>query len=185
MKSPETASSDDLAEQRELHRREREALRIANLPDDQRDAAIDLEAAAQAAYQNTRQRQRPNIPPASASRHMDDVWPGKTLFCPVQGCPRSKGGQGFKTKGELIRHGITHQTPGYMCPFCPDRDHKYPRPDNLKRYDYSAPCKSLELILDSHVRVFHPYLKEDDPQLQAALALRLPVQHARFNKKLY
>jgi hypothetical protein len=129
----ETGSSDDLAEQRELHRREREALRIANLPDDQRDAAIDLEAAAQAAYQNTRQRQRPNIPPASAIRQMDDVWPGKPLFCPVHGCPRSNGGQGFKTKSELIRHGIVHQSPGYVCPFCPDRDHKYPRPDNLKR----------------------------------------------------
>lgn len=34
----------------------------------------------------------------------------------------------------MIRHGLVHQSPGYVCPFCPDREHKYPRPDNLQRY---------------------------------------------------
>ena len=55
-------------------------------------------------------------------------------YCPVAGCPRSEGGKGFKRKNEMIRHGLVHQSPGYVCPFCPDREHKYPRPDNLQRY---------------------------------------------------
>jgi hypothetical protein len=33
----------------------------------------------------------------------------------------------------MIRHGLVHESPGYVCPFCPDRDHRYPRPDNLQR----------------------------------------------------
>lgn len=55
-------------------------------------------------------------------------------YCPVSTCPRSEGGKGFKRKNEMIRHGLVHDSPGYVCPFCPDRDHKYPRPDNLQRY---------------------------------------------------
>jgi hypothetical protein len=54
-------------------------------------------------------------------------------FCPVKGCNRSEGGKGFKRKNEMIRHGLVHESPGYVCPFCPDREHKYPRPDNLQR----------------------------------------------------
>ncbi len=54
-------------------------------------------------------------------------------YCPVAGCPRSEGGKGFKRKNEMIRHGLVHDSPGYVCPFCPDREHKYPRPDNLQR----------------------------------------------------
>lgn len=54
-------------------------------------------------------------------------------YCPVQGCPRSEGGKGFKRKNEMIRHGLVHDSPGYICPFCPDREHRYPRPDNLQR----------------------------------------------------
>ncbi|KAL2164392.1 hypothetical protein VTH06DRAFT_3608 [Thermothelomyces fergusii] len=54
-------------------------------------------------------------------------------YCPVPGCPRGQGGKGFKRKNEMIRHGLVHNSPGYICPFCPDRDHKYPRPDNLQR----------------------------------------------------
>ena len=54
-------------------------------------------------------------------------------YCPVPGCPRSEGGKGFKRKNEMIRHGLVHQSPGYICPFCSDREHKYPRPDNLQR----------------------------------------------------
>lgn len=55
-------------------------------------------------------------------------------YCPVRGCPRAEGGKGFKRKNEMIRHGLVHESPGYVCPFCPDREHKYPRPDNLQRY---------------------------------------------------
>ncbi|KND92852.1 hypothetical protein TOPH_02559 [Tolypocladium ophioglossoides CBS 100239] len=62
-------------------------------------------------------------------------------YCPVKGCLRSEGGKGFKRKNEMIRHGLVHDSPGYVCPFCPDREHKYPRPDNLQR------CASLVPIL--------------------------------------
>lgn len=54
-------------------------------------------------------------------------------YCSVKGCPRSEAGKGFKRKNEMIRHGLVHASPGYVCPFCPDREHKYPRPDNLQR----------------------------------------------------
>ncbi|KAF9698824.1 hypothetical protein EKO04_003135 [Ascochyta lentis] len=77
-------------------------------------------------------------------------------YCPVKGCPRSEGGKGFKRKNEMIRHGLVHQSPGYVCPFCPDREHKYPRPDNLQR----------------HVRVHHVDKDKDDPQLRDVLAQR-------------
>ncbi|KKK15710.1 hypothetical protein AOCH_007538, partial [Aspergillus ochraceoroseus] len=53
-------------------------------------------------------------------------------FCPIEGCSRGPGGKGFKRKNEMIRHGLVHNSPGYVCPFCPDQQHKYPRPDNLQ-----------------------------------------------------
>ncbi|KAF2476471.1 uncharacterized protein BDR25DRAFT_210733 [Lindgomyces ingoldianus] len=77
-------------------------------------------------------------------------------YCPVAGCSRGEGGKGFKRKNEMIRHGLVHASPGYVCPFCPDREHKYPRPDNLQR----------------HVRVHHVDKDKDDPQLREVLAQR-------------
>jgi len=77
-------------------------------------------------------------------------------YCPVKECPRGEGGKGFKRKNEMIRHGLVHQSPGYVCPFCPDREHKYPRPDNLQR----------------HVRVHHMDKDKDDAQLRDVLAQR-------------
>ncbi|KGQ02759.1 Transcriptional regulator prz1 [Beauveria bassiana D1-5] len=77
-------------------------------------------------------------------------------YCPVKGCPRSEGGKGFKRKNEMIRHGLVHDSPGYVCPFCPDREHKYPRPDNLQR----------------HVRVHHLEKDKDDPLLREVLSQR-------------
>ncbi|KAH6604092.1 meiosis mei2 [Trichoderma cornu-damae] len=77
-------------------------------------------------------------------------------YCPVQGCPRAEGGRGFKRKNEMIRHGLVHNSPGYVCPFCEDREHKYPRPDNLQR----------------HVRVHHMDKNKDDPRLRHVLAQR-------------
>ncbi|KAF7541055.1 hypothetical protein G7Z17_g12053 [Cylindrodendrum hubeiense] len=35
-------------------------------------------------------------------------------YCSVQGCPRSEGGKGFKRKNEMIRHGLVHDSPGYV-----------------------------------------------------------------------
>ncbi|KAI1816021.1 hypothetical protein GGS20DRAFT_279697 [Poronia punctata] len=77
-------------------------------------------------------------------------------YCPVKGCPRSEGGKGFKRKNEMIRHGLVHDSPGYVCPFCPEREHKYPRPDNLQR----------------HVRVHHTDKDKDDPLLRDVLSQR-------------
>jgi hypothetical protein len=33
----------------------------------------------------------------------------------------------------MIRYGMVHESPGYVCPYYVDREHKYPRPDNLQR----------------------------------------------------
>ncbi|KAF4626082.1 hypothetical protein G7Y89_g12082 [Cudoniella acicularis] len=35
-------------------------------------------------------------------------------YCSVKGCPRSEGGKGFKRKNEMIRHGLVHDSPGYV-----------------------------------------------------------------------
>ncbi|PGH23251.1 hypothetical protein AJ80_02667 [Polytolypa hystricis UAMH7299] len=80
----------------------------------------------------------------------------RPYYCPMKGCPRAEGGKGFKRKNEMIRHGLVHDSPGYVCPFCPDQQHCYPRPDNLQR----------------HVRVHHVDKDRDDPQLRRVLAQR-------------
>lgn len=67
-------------------------------------------------------------------------------YCPVKGCPRSETGKGFKRKNEMIRHGLVHDSPGYVCPFCPDREHRYPRPDNLQRYVSSNPIATSQRV---------------------------------------
>ncbi|PLB45151.1 hypothetical protein P170DRAFT_450157 [Aspergillus steynii IBT 23096] len=77
-------------------------------------------------------------------------------FCAIEGCARGPGGKGFKRKNEMIRHGLVHNSPGYVCPFCPDQQHKYPRPDNLQR----------------HVRVHHVDKSKDDPALRQVLSQR-------------
>ncbi|KAL4935079.1 hypothetical protein BDV06DRAFT_138648 [Aspergillus oleicola] len=87
-------------------------------------------------------------------------------FCPIEGCRRGPGGKGFKRKNEMIRHGLVHNCPGYVCPFCPDQQHKYPRPDNLHR----------------HVRVHHPDKSKDDPALRHVLTQR-PEQSGRRTRR--
>ncbi|PVH83786.1 hypothetical protein DL98DRAFT_652239 [Cadophora sp. DSE1049] len=87
-------------------------------------------------------------------------------YCLVKGCPRSEGGKGFKRKNEMIRHGLVHDSPGYVCPFCPDREHKYPRPDALHR----------------HVRVHHVDKDRDDAQLREVLSQR-PEGPSRGRRK--
>jgi hypothetical protein len=110
--------------------------------------------------------------------HMNVHSNTRTHFCPVKGCPRGPGGQGFKRKNEMIRwvndrkiqilknsilipflcrHGLVHTSPGYICPFCPDQQHKYPRPDNLQR----------------HVRQHHTERDRDDPVLRDVLSQRI------------
>ncbi|KAJ5557679.1 hypothetical protein N7513_003265 [Penicillium frequentans] len=87
------------------------------------------------------------------SSHANVHSSNRPYFCPVEGCPRSVGGNGFKRRNEMMRHDLVHNSPGYVCPFCPDQ-HKYPRPDNLQR----------------HVRVHHVDKSKDDPILRQVLA---------------
>lgn len=97
-------------------------------------------------------------------------------YCPVKGCSRSEGGKGFKRKNEMIRHGLVHESPGYVCPFCPDREHKYPRPDNLQRFvagpQTGYQLRNLMLIALRHVRVHHPDKDKDDALLRDVLSQR-------------
>jgi hypothetical protein len=116
--------------------------------------------------------------------HMNVHSSARPHYCPVKGCPRSEGGKGFKRKNEMIRHGLVHDSPGYVCPYCPDREHKYPRPDNLQRYVTLQVQVGILLYLrrtlsfnidygiHRHVRVHHPDKDKDDPQLRDVLAQR-------------
>ena len=74
-------------------------------------------------------------------------------YCPVPGCPRGEPGRGFKRKNEMIRHGLVHDSPGYVCPFCAEREHKYPRPDNLQRY-----ARVLDLISEEKLTLSGMYV---------------------------
>lgn len=95
-------------------------------------------------------------------------------YCPVPSCPRSESGRGFKRKNEMIRHGLVHDSPGYVCPFCPEREHKYPRPDNLQRL-VSLRSRRIRpwLIWNRHVRGNHLDKDMNDPELREVLSQRL------------
>jgi len=73
-----------------------------------------------------------------SSSHANVHSQNRPHYCPVKDCGRSEGGKGFKRKNEMIRHGLVHRSPGYICPFCPEREHKYPRPDNLQRWAWTS-----------------------------------------------
>lgn len=99
----------------------------------------------------------------------------RPYFCQVPGCDRGAGGKGFKRKNELKRHGLVHESPGYICPYCPEREHKYPRPDNLQRYVVLGVMCSREVWTDTiyrHVRMHHEHEPKDDPKLRAVLEQR-------------
>lgn len=77
----------------------------------------------------------------------------------------------------MIRHGLVHDSPGYVCPFCPDREHKYPRPDNLQRWVVALltirrPYANPKGFSIRHVRVHHVGKDKDDAQLREVLAQR-------------
>ncbi|KAL9047959.1 MAG: hypothetical protein Q9162_007900 [Coniocarpon cinnabarinum] len=81
----------------------------------------------------------------------------RPYFCPRKDCPRSQPGKGFKRKNEMLRHGLVHDSPGYVCPFCsPEKEHRYPRPDNLQR----------------HVKMHHEDVDTEDPRLREVLGQR-------------
>ncbi len=71
----------------------------------------------------------------------------------------------------MIRHSLVHQSPGYICPFCPEREHKYPRPENLQRYKPFKVSRGIAAdSLPRHVRVNHTDKDTNDPQLRDVLS---------------
>ncbi|KAL4820493.1 hypothetical protein BDW67DRAFT_95799 [Aspergillus spinulosporus] len=72
-------------------------------------------------------------PPFATQYLLDVHLQDKPHFCPVEGCPHGPGGKGFKRKREMIRHGVVHESPGYVCPFCHNSWHRYSQPDSLLR----------------------------------------------------
>lgn len=112
-----------------------------------------------------------------SSSHANVHSQNRPHYCPVKGCSRGEGGKGFKRKNEMIRHGLVHDSPGYVCPFCPDREHKYPRPDNLQRWVVALltirrPYANPKGFSIRHVRVHHVGKDKDDAQLREVLAQR-------------
>lgn len=121
----------------------------------------------------------------------------RPYYCHVPSCSRSEGGKGFKRKNEMIRHGLVHESPGYICPFCPGREHKYPRPDNLKRYSFVDSVLAMSLTYTAllalptyitneearHVRIHHADKDKDDPVLRGVLSQR-PDGHTQTEATL-
>ena len=90
----------------------------------------------------------------------------RPYFCPRKDCPRSLPGKGFKRKNEMLRHGLVHDSPGYVCPFCsPEKEHRYPRPDNLQR----------------HVKMHHEDTDPEDARLKEVLGQRRTVTGGSAN----
>ena len=99
----------------------------------------------------------------------------RRYYCAVSGCARSEG-TGFKSRNELIRHVTVHGTPGYICPYCPEREHKYPRPDDLQRYTFSQSVEKHNTYFFfncRHVRVNHVDVDMNDPKLREVLAQKI------------
>jgi hypothetical protein len=67
----------------------------------------------------------------------------------------------------MIRHGIIHESPGYVCPFCPDREHKYPRPDNLQR----SVIRRLNVSMKGYANTFHEDMFASTIQRKTAMIL--------------
>ncbi|KAK4072815.1 transcriptional regulator family: C2H2 zinc finger [Purpureocillium lilacinum] len=77
--------------------------------------------------------------------------PTYTWHCSVPGCSES-----FKRKSDMDRHGRSHDSPRYRCPYCIEIDHPYARLDNLLR----------------HVQNKHPNIRKDDTVLLQVLSPR-------------
>ena len=74
----------------------------------------------------------------------------------------------------MIRHGFDHESL-YRSIF-PEREHRYPRPDNLQRYAYFSNCGEVLCFNCStyrHVIVNHMDKDANDPQLREVLAQRI------------
>ena len=66
--------------------------------------------------------------------HAETHSPPRPYFCAVKGCPRGEGGKGFMHKADMIRHGLVHDRPEFVCPWCSGRQQRYTRRDNLMRF---------------------------------------------------
>ncbi|KAK8202805.1 ankyrin repeat-containing domain protein [Phyllosticta capitalensis] len=79
----------------------------------------------------------------------------RLYYCSGPGRPQREEGEEFNCEDEVIQLGLEHDSPSHVCPFCTEQDHRYLRPDNLKR----------------HVRGHHVGVDENDPHLRKALFL--------------
>ncbi|KAF1842060.1 uncharacterized protein K460DRAFT_178202 [Cucurbitaria berberidis CBS 394.84] len=164
----------NIRDQRENDQREREAARIAALPINEQGAAIEAEVREQNEYDIAEQlsaprRLPPHLPPGGSGDFRCD-YPGcnaapfQTQYIlnshanvhtsQGQDIPEAKAREGSKRKSEMLRYEPIHRAPGYVCPFCPDSEHRYPRPDSLYR----------------HVRAHHVDKDVNDSQLRNVLA---------------
>lgn len=102
--------------------------------------------------------------------HMSYNCKSRPHFCPIQSCPRARGGRGFRRKNEVLRHGLVHASPGYICPFCPSNElqHRYPRAHNLQR----------------HLRIHHRDIAQEDPDLWEILRLNLRAEEVASKSRL-
>ena len=73
----------------------------------------------------------------------------------------------------MIRHGLVHQSPGYICPYCPEREHKYPRPDNLQRSATPRhpprPGSEANLLLDTFESTIPPKIRTMPNSVKSSL----------------
>ena len=129
---------------------------INDLPAEARETEILTEDERIRDYEHRRTTLMARVPKAPEdginltkdSSHTKSHWPNRPYYCSVSWCPRSEGGgKGFKRKNEMISHGFLHESPGYLCPFCPELEHKYPRLDSLQRYTVTLSVENSSAYL--------------------------------------
>ncbi|KAH6889367.1 hypothetical protein B0T10DRAFT_487861 [Thelonectria olida] len=91
--------------------------------------------------------------------------------CSVIGCVRWEQGNGFRTKNELILHGLFHDSRGLRCPFCPNQGLEHSTPDEFIR----------------HLKNCHAFEDEDVPGVKELLVEGLSgrLKYSRFPFSLY
>ncbi|KAI1111684.1 hypothetical protein F5Y14DRAFT_443098 [Nemania sp. NC0429] len=135
-----------LADQRENARREQRRGYISGLVGIAQDSAQAEEEQKIKQYETARERQlsdhskTTNELATPVVSPLSPPIPGSSPhYYPARGYPRSKEGEGFERKSEVIRHVQIHKPLEYVCPFCTDRELKYSWQHDLKL----------------HVRVYH------------------------------
>jgi hypothetical protein len=72
----------------------------------------------------------------------------RPFLCTHPGCERSKPGNGFKRKNEMLRHGLVHQSPGYICPFCPVPSEASPSSSTSRRNSSVNPSPASDAAIN-------------------------------------